>query len=378
MPGLPPEELDPEHHEHDALGEDFTDQLEFDPATRDVLTAEFASAQRALADMETHHAISLLHIEQLGDELQRLGSEIEALDHEQRGALEEVESTREHFEDAAIESYIRGSDLDYQVIFDAATVGAFLERLAMVELVLTADFRTIEDHLEQRAALGREVTALMDARASVTRELKDARLLEKQRRVALAEARVQAAVWQAGSQVMAQGFVFPVFGPVQFGDSWGAPRMNGTEWAHWHEGTDVLADAGTPLVATENGRINSVRSHNLGGKGITMVGASGLQYYYAHLSEYAPGLAPGAIVTAGEIIGYVGDTGNAKGTPHLHFEVVHNGENVNPYPILQVTWDWQSPHILAAAQKLDQAQTAFTPPSDGALDADLATDELPE
>ncbi len=374
-PGLPPEELDADHHEHDALGEDFADQLDFDPATRDVVSAEFAAARLALDAMETHHAISLLHIEQLEEDLDEIEASIDELDADRRRALRAVDSKRGRFEEAAIESYIRGSDLDQEVIFEASTVGAFLERLVIVELVLATEYETIEEHLEQRAALGDEATSLIDGRARVTRELKDARLLEKQRRVDLAEARVQSAVWQAGSQVIAQGFVFPVFGPVQFGDSWGAPRMSGTERAHWHEGTDVMAAAGTPLVATENGRITSVRSHDLGGKGITMVGASGLQYYYAHLSDYAPGLAPGAVVTAGEVIGYVGDTGNAKGTPHLHFEIVHEGQNVNPFPILQVTWEWQGPHILAAAQDLAALDAGFAPPSDAAIDADLSPDE---
>jgi murein DD-endopeptidase MepM/ murein hydrolase activator NlpD len=117
-----------------------------------------------------------------------------------------------------------------------------------------------------------------------------------------------------------------------------------------------MAAAGTPLVAVEDGVIVRARPNGLGGLGITMRGQSGLQYYYAHLSAYAEGLHGGQSVRAGEILGYVGDTGNAKGgSPHLHFEIARNGKPVNPFPILRVTWEWQMPHILEAAAAIEAA-----------------------
>ena len=86
-------------------------------------------------------------------------------------------------------------------------------------------------------------------------------------------------------------------------------------------------------------------SHVLGGLGLTIRGASGLEYYYAHLSSYAPGIVEGVKVRAGDVVGTVGATGNAVAA-HLHFEISDGGRAVNPYPMLQVAWSWQAPIIL--------------------------------
>ena len=91
----------------------------------------------------------------------------------------------------------------------------------------------------------------------------------------------------------------------------------------------MLASTGTPLVAVVSGSV--VFKHNsLGGNAVWLDGSDGNRYYYAHLSSFE-GSSRG--VGQGEVIGYVGDTGNASGTPHLHFEVhPGGGASVNPYP----------------------------------------------
>ena len=95
---------------------------------------------------------------------------------------------------------------------------------------------------------------------------------------------------------------------------------------------------GTPEVACERGIITKLGSDVLGGTTLWLKGESGTYYYYAHLSRYADGIAKGTLVDAGQIVGYVGDTGNAKGgPPHLHFEIhPDGGPAVNPYPLLKV------------------------------------------
>ena len=106
----------------------------------------------------------------------------------------------------------------------------------------------------------------------------------------------------------------------------GSPRMPGTDYEHWHEGTDILAAAGTPLVACERGVITRMGTNVLGGITVWLRGESGVSYYYAHLSGFGPGVGAGIVVEPATVLGFVGNTGNAQGTPpHLHFEVHPHG-----------------------------------------------------
>jgi murein DD-endopeptidase MepM/ murein hydrolase activator NlpD len=110
-----------------------------------------------------------------------------------------------------------------------------------------------------------------------------------------------------------------------YGDSWGAPRSGGRR----HEGVDMLAPTGTPIYAVVSGTV-SFRQNRLGGNAVSLAGDNGNRYYYAHLSRYE---GASRRVAQGDVIGYNGDTGNATGVPHLHFEV-HPGGGlaVNPTP----------------------------------------------
>ncbi|PJX26730.1 peptidase M23 [Psychrobacter sp. L7] len=114
-------------------------------------------------------------------------------------------------------------------------------------------------------------------------------------------------------------------------DTWGAARSQGRT----HEGIDIFAARGTPIQATTAGIVSKVGENTLGGRVVVIVGPGGTGHYYAHLEEYAD-IAPNDWVDAGDIIGYVGDSGNAKGTPpHVHYGVYIQGNAVNPYPLLQ-------------------------------------------
>jgi murein DD-endopeptidase MepM/ murein hydrolase activator NlpD len=125
-------------------------------------------------------------------------------------------------------------------------------------------------------------------------------------------------------------FICPVAGPVHFTNDWGNPRSGGRT----HKGTDMFAARNTPVVAVVDG---TLRFSNGGLGGIAIwVNGRGASFYYAHLDHRAEGLTPGAYVTRGTVIGYVGNTGNAAGGPtHLHFQLhPGNGSPVNPYPTL--------------------------------------------
>jgi murein DD-endopeptidase MepM/ murein hydrolase activator NlpD len=117
----------------------------------------------------------------------------------------------------------------------------------------------------------------------------------------------------------------------QIADTWHAPRGND----RLHEGQDIFAPQGTPVLSATEGYIVNIGENNLGGQTVSVVGAGGRTYYYAHLDSYAPHIAEGDYVTKQTVLGYVGTTGNASGTPpHLHFGVYAPGGAMNPLPLL--------------------------------------------
>ena len=123
------------------------------------------------------------------------------------------------------------------------------------------------------------------------------------------------------------GMACPVSGPRSFADTWGAPRSGGRS----HEGVDMMAPGGTRLVAVEAGSA-TFKSNRLGGNAVWITGTSGTKYYYAHLGAWE---GSSRTVSQGEVIGYVGATGNTS-VNHLHFEVhPHGGRAVNPYPYVR-------------------------------------------
>jgi murein DD-endopeptidase MepM/ murein hydrolase activator NlpD len=122
------------------------------------------------------------------------------------------------------------------------------------------------------------------------------------------------------------GYFCPVAGARHFSDTWGAARSNGRH----HEGTDIMAARGTPIVAVIAGTIRTDYSSN-GGISLYLRGVDGDEYFYAHNSRNV--VSTGEHVKAGQLIAYVGTTGNApENAPHLHFERhPGGGAPVNPY-----------------------------------------------
>jgi transglycosylase-like protein/peptidase M23-like protein len=123
----------------------------------------------------------------------------------------------------------------------------------------------------------------------------------------------------SATPVLAGGpYVFPVVGPAAFVDTFGAPRPT----VSWHHGDDIFAPAGAPVVAVAAGTVFSVGWNDLGGRRLWLRDGQGNEFYYAHLSAFSALAVEGRRVSAGEVLGYVGTTGDAEGTPaHLHFEI---------------------------------------------------------
>lgn len=136
----------------------------------------------------------------------------------------------------------------------------------------------------------------------------------------------------------------PVIGASDYVDSWGDPRSGGRR----HEGVDMVAALGTPVAAVVDGEAEFKRS-NLGGNAIWLVAANGQRFYYAHLDAFH---GTSRTVQAGDIIGYVGSTGNAKGD-HLHFETRLGDVAVNPYPGVHTACG-----NIATARTIDDARPA--------------------
>jgi murein DD-endopeptidase MepM/ murein hydrolase activator NlpD len=242
-------------------------------------------------------------------------------------------------------------------ILDSSDFNDLSRRFELFQAVIESDKARIAEYNEAREAVGTELERLvtdLDAKrsaltvAATVLDGADSQLLAKQ---------IQLAAVRAGSNVVGGGFVFPVAGPHSFSDTFGAPRMFGTAYAHLHQGTDIFAASGTPLVAVERGVLISIGSDVLGGTKLWLVGASGTRYYYAHLSAFAEGVVEGKVVAAGDVVGFVGNTGNAATTPsHCHFEVHPNGgPAVNPYPLLKIVDDAQKQ--LAAGKPIATTTT---------------------
>lgn len=114
-------------------------------------------------------------------------------------------------------------------------------------------------------------------------------------------------------------------------DTWHAPRGTGRQ----HEGQDIFAPKGTPILSATRGFVYKIGENNLGGQTVSVIGSGGRIYYYAHLDRYAPGLEVGDPVSPRTVLGFVGTTGNAQGTPpHLHFGIYTTTGAINPLPLL--------------------------------------------
>ncbi|MFZ4812177.1 MAG: M23 family metallopeptidase [Ilumatobacteraceae bacterium] len=156
---------------------------------------------------------------------------------------------------------------------------------------------------------------------------------------------------------------FPVQGPCWFTDSWLANRGGGRK----HEGVDLIAKSGQYLYAVVDGTLTRQVFDRPGSRSgnawwLTAGDGSKTYYFYAHLSAFAPGLSVGSTVVAGQIIGYVGRTGNAGG-PHLHFEIhPGGGAAVNP---------------TASVKAIDGCRTTTVPPQPGGVVPEAPTSTAP-
>jgi murein DD-endopeptidase MepM/ murein hydrolase activator NlpD len=236
----------------------------------------------------------------------------------------------------------RMKDIDFvSVVLGATDFQELFTRMELLQSVVGQDAREVRDVKALRKRYSSEMSQLKGARKSLQknaslmrqrRRTLTALMAQKQREYEAAKAELGAAASLVRSGYAPpgpNGMVFPVDGPCYYDDTWGAPRSGGRT----HKGTDIMSAKGTPCVATCSGTISS-KEGGLGGKVIYLDGDNGWRFYYAHLSGWA---VRSGRVKAGQLIGYVGATGNAAGgAPHLHFQMwTSSGSIVDPYSYLK-------------------------------------------
>lgn len=293
----------------------------------------------------------------LSDAESRVGA-LEAQVADQQATLDGAEAAlgelRATMQETAVAAYIGEASEPPAEIITSGDINQSVQAAALARLVTQGsadtidEFRAVrEDAAIARAALDASLTeqraAVEDLRRRRAELAAELERLEAAERARMAAEQAAAAARQANagrsarapsgggrtaaapSTPIATGsWVCPVQGPVTFVNSWGAPRSGGRR----HQGVDMLSPRGTPVVAPVSGTV-SHRSNSLGGLSFHLNGDDGNYYYGAHMSSYGND----GRVEAGTVVGYIGDTGNARGTPHLHFQIHPNGgAAVNPYP----------------------------------------------
>jgi murein DD-endopeptidase MepM/ murein hydrolase activator NlpD len=264
----------------------------------------------------------------------------------------DVDALRTVAKARALQAY-KGEDFNIDIVMSGTNVMDAMRRTALLEGLnakgneaierletMTADLRSQEAALRDRIAQQEKVVVDLDAkRAALQNILGDAdkaadeleARLDEEHRSDEFGARLQqardAARRSSGGPAGAGPFQCPLPGST-FTDTFGAARSGG----RGHQGVDMMAARGTPILATVTGIVSHSTS-GLGGNQIWLAGTDGNSYFYAHLQGY---VGAEGLVSAGDVIGKVGDTGNARGTPHLHFEIhPGGGKAIDPYPTVR-------------------------------------------
>ena len=308
--------------------------------------SDLAGAQRRANEAAARLARAETALAQAEAEIARLQTRVDA-------ASAKLSAVEERVRSLAIRRYMDSGQQESQWL-NETDMGQASRNQALLRFVMVGDTDAVAEYRTARGDLQADQAAirkrLSDQRAAVDKLKKERAALAAEldrlaKAAAAEEARKKAAAEQAAARsrrsaapapsasrpagVIASGnWVCPVQGPHAFSNDWGQPRSGGRR----HQGNDILAPRGTPVVANVAGSVNRHTS-SLGGLSYYLRGNDGITYYGAHLQSYAG--AQGA-VAAGTVIGYVGTSGNASGgPPHLHFEMHPGGGGaVNPYPTL--------------------------------------------
>ncbi len=315
----------------------FDNAVEWTPSVALVSDLETAQKKFDEADAELSRIIATVRSFRL--QAKRLESQREELDAESLATIEALERAEQRLRLRATNAFVDGDEVSFEATEGFGQVPDDQAQQTVVDIVFDSDRALIAAHQADSSALATETRRVIERTRLIGRSLATAEESVEQARADLAQAADELETFEAGSGVYISGVTFPIAWPysVPLINSWGFPRSGGRR----HEGIDIFAAAGTPLVATERGVVTRIGNGTLGGLRLWLRGESGTDWYYAHLSAFAPGLRENQVVEVGELIGFVGNTGNAVGTPpHLHMQIHPNGgDPVNPYPLLKLVSD---------------------------------------
>ena len=326
------------------------------------LLLALAVVPRSSADTSDQLQATKARLAELSGELNRLAAAYSAAESElarTQARIADVEeqmadvrtgmrSVRRQLSERARQAYESGGAGTVELLLSSSTFSEFSDRVVYLGQVAQEDtdligrarvagekLRRLQEDLdglrrEQQAQLEKlqsEKAALAARFQSIQAEVSALqRKLDAERRAASAAVAV-------GVQIVSGGALqaCPTGQPRAYSDTYGAPRSGGRT----HQGTDIMAPMGTPVYAAQSGRFQQ-NYNSLGGTSALVYASNGDYTYYAHMSSYA-GVGNGASVSAGTMIGHVGNSGNASGgAPHLHFEYHPGGGGaVNPYPYLR-------------------------------------------
>jgi murein DD-endopeptidase MepM/ murein hydrolase activator NlpD len=301
--------------------------------------------QARMNDIQAQLDATTAKVEEAHSREEALQNDIDSLNAEKAPLEKQMSRLQKIAEERARTLYEEGNTGMLELLLDGASdvgdLAARADMLARVSTSGTDEFIKLARAQDRLDDLVRELEAKSDAHAQAEADLKDeadrfqAQLdsvsdeYEKLQKKLGPSAPAATHFASAAAAPLPSGggkMYCPVGGPVSFVDSYGAPRSGGRT----HEGVDMMAAYGTPEIAIVSGTITYAGYDELGGNIMYLSGDDGNLYVYIHSATQLTG----GHVTAGQQIGTVGDTGNAAGNPHLHFEYHPGGGGpVNPTPL---------------------------------------------
>ncbi len=328
------EQLDAAEGERSRGG--YSSQPPFVPDSVNPAKVEAARQKLAKANLELAEASKL--IETRDETLESINSQVDQLAGETSEMINQSANLRTDVHNMAVANF-RNPTLGFPKPDVEDPSDAIVYR-RLVAFVASRNDEMADQFDLLHSQLSDEERQLVAETSRLSGERNQAQVLFEQRTIAVEQAEIELETYEAAGEFYVPNAVFPIAAGYDMPliNSYGFDRARGTADSHWHEGIDIFGPRGTELYAAETGVITNVGSGRLGGLVISLVGDSGTRWYYAHLDGFAPGLSEGQVVQAGDVIGYLGDSGNARGTPpHLHLEI-HPPEIrvINPYPQLNV------------------------------------------